>query len=206
MKQFDNDNIVRLVGSVKETPEFNHRSFDEDFYRFTLICERSSGTEDEIPILISNRTFDVKKIKARMRVKIEGQLRTFNMHLEGHDKVVLNVFVIDIDETNEPDSNRVYLTGHLCKKPTYRATPFGRQISDVLVAVNRLGGTSYIPLVIWGRNAKYISTRDPGELVDIEGRIQSRQYQKFLNGNSETRTTYEVSVSRLIVGEIGSAS
>lgn len=198
-----NDNVVELVGEVREAPKFSHRCFDEDFYQFTLCCKRFSGTDDLIPILISNRTFNVKGIQSGMRLYIQGQIRTYNLHSEDSSKVKLNVFVIDIDETVYPDMNNVYLGGYLCKKPVFRVTPLGREIADVLIATNRQGGkSSYIPLVIWGRNARYVSTWDVGDYISVEGRIQSRTYKKTHKGETEIKTTYEISVVRLATTEV----
>ena len=196
-------NFVEIKGTVSKEAVYSHETYGEKFYTVHIKSERISGTEDEIPVLISERMCNVKELCLGQSIGVVGQFRTFNEHSGNKHRLVISVFARELyvldDEDAEIESNYIQLDGYLCKEPTYRKTPLGREISDFLLAVNRSYGKSdYAPCIAWGRNARFTSCFEVGSHVKICGRIQSREYQKRLeDGDIETRTTYEVSVSKV---------
>lgn len=172
-----------------------------------LRVERLSNSYDIIPVMISERLMDVTQDYRGRYMEVQGQFRSYNRHDERKNKLVLSVFAreagfIEVDEENMPESNQtnqVYLDGYICKEPIYRKTPLGREIADLLLAVNRpYGKSDYIPCICWGRNARYAGNFKVGDRVLVWGRIQSREYMKRLDEeNVEKRVAYEVSVSKL---------
>lgn len=194
------NNKVTLIGTIISELTFDHEVFGEKFYMAYLTTERKSGTADVLPLLISERIIDTTTTDyIGCRVKVNGHFRSYNRQEEDKKHLILSVLVEDIESAGEQqDDSEIVLEGFLCKKPTYRKTPLGREITDCLVAVNRAYGKSdYIPRIVWGRNAGYMSQFDVGTKFRLEGRIQSRAYQKKLSETEfEDRTAYEVSVSR----------
>ncbi len=203
------NNKVTLSGEIVSNFEFNHECYGEGFYTAMLTSERLSGQKDIIPIMASERTVDVKADWIGRFVRVSGKFRSHNKHEGERRHLELSVFVVEFevwedDETIRPeDENIISLDGYICKSPTYRKTPLGREIADILLAVNRQYGKSdYIPCIAWGRNARFASGLGVGTRLQIEGRIQSRVYQKQIeDGVYDTRTAYEVSASKLIVVE-----
>ena len=197
------NNQVTIEGRVKEPFAFDHESYGEKFFRTTLLTSRLSGTLDEIPVTISERLIDLENTHIGDGLKITGQFRSFNKQVHnGKSHLVLFVFANEIDVfevLSGTQVNDVYLDGFICKKPVYRKTPLGREIAEVLLAVNRpYGKSDYIPCILWGRNAKYVEDLEVGSHLSVNGRIQSREYQKKLSEEeSETRVAYEVSVSQV---------
>ena len=207
----ENNNLV-LVGKVTSDKKFSHEIYGESFYIFDLEVARLSGNSDIIPITISERLILEKELEIGDKVAIEGQFRSYNSYENEKNRLILTVFAKDIKYLSEEDeenssekvSNEVTLIGYICKKPIYRQTPFGREISDILLAVNRAYNKSdYIPAIAWGRNARFCQNIEVGTKVKITGRVQSRNYEKkFEDGTTQTRTAYEVSISSLeIVNE-----
>ena len=167
-----NNNNVTVTGIVTTGFEYSHEVLGEKFYRMTVAVERKSGTDDLLPVLVSERLMDVTQYPAGKRVKVNGQFRSFNMQGETRNRLVLQIFAKEIEQISEEsyDSNGITLNGFICKAPTYRTTPLGREICDVLLAVNRSYGKSdYIPCVVWGRNAKYLAEQKLGTQVSISG-------------------------------------
>lgn len=201
MVQPTNNKII-LCGTVHETPIFSHEVFGENFYTFKLKVNRLSGQCDILPVIISERLILNNDIILGERYLIEGQLRSYNIITDNKSRLQLQTFAreISIDENGE-DINQITLNGFICKTPVYRVTPFSREIADVLIAVNRAYGKSdYIPSICWGRNARYCQQLSVGESIYIEGRLQSREYQKKLDDETViNKTAYEVSVSKLTV-------
>ena len=201
-KIFEN-NTVEVAGEVVTEPIYSHEAFGEEFYIFNISVKRLSGMLDIIPVTISERAINISEIRVGKRFKIYGQFRSFNKHMEHEHRLILSVFARDIMELddNQLDVNENYITldGYICKEPIYRKTPLGREIADLLIAVNRSYGKSdYIPCIAWGRNARYSSDLDVGTHVKICGRIQSREYTKRISETeSEQRMAYEVSVSSI---------
>lgn len=202
MKQ--ENNAVYLTGEIVSDFVFSHEVFGEKFYKFYLKTNRLSENADILPILVSERIASVKESPIGATVEVDGQIRSHNEIVDGKSKTILSVFVNDLQNTEEDEgSNIVYLRGFICKEPTYRLTPSGKEVSDVLLAVNRpYGKTDYIPCIFWGRDANYMNFQDVGTEMIVEGRFQSRSYtKKFENGESEMRTAYELSVKKLEVVE-----
>lgn len=196
----EGNNLVKLVGEIVDDLRFSHEAYGENFYSLNLKVKRLSDVDDVIPVLISDILFDFQDFQKGNRINIEGQFRSYNKHDDSKTRLMLNVFVTDvIDGKIEDDINMISLTGYICKKPTYRKTPLGREITDILVAVNRPHGKSdYIPLVVWGRSARYSNNFCVGDCIKINGRIQSREYLKTVDSNKETRIAYEVSVNNIM--------
>ncbi len=201
-KIFDN-NQVTISGEIVSRFTFSHDVFGEGFYLFDLKVNRLSDTADIIPVMVSERLIDVEQDLTGKYAVINGQFRSYNRHEENRNRLVLSVFAREIEISEDPAegvrSNYIYLDGFVCKPPIYRQTPLGREIADLLLAVNRpYGKSDYIPCVIWGRNARYADRFEVGEHIQIWGRVQSRKYQKRIEeGVFEERTAYEVSVSKV---------
>lgn len=203
MINYSENNLIRLAGTVLSDKKFSHEVYGERFYSFDLEIPRLSDNCDIIPVTVSERLLLDAKYEIGEKVIIDGQFRSYNNYENEKNKLVLTVFVKEIRLQTEEDENvnpnEIVLNGFICKKPIYRTTPFGREIADVLLAVNRAYNKSdYIPCIAWGRNARYCQNLAVGESVKIWGRIQSRQYEKkFEDGTSEIRKAYEVSVSKM---------
>ncbi len=201
-KVFDN-NQVSIAGEVISDFTFSHDVFGEGFYVLEVVVSRLSNSYDMIPVMVSERLIDVKQDYKGKFVEVLGQFRSYNRHEESKNKLVLSVFAREIkmvDELSEnAKPNHIFLDGFVCKPPIYRKTPLGREIADVLLAVNRpYGKSDYIPCICWGRNARFAESFAVGGHVQIWGRIQSREYQKKVSEiDFEKRVAYEVSVSKL---------
>jgi primosomal replication protein N len=200
------NNKVELTGTIITEPEFNHEVFGEGFYNMHLKVDRLSGTADIIPLIISERLINLNDKYTGTAVNVSGVYRSYNKHEEKRNRLLLDVFVCEIEKANpgeHADLNNIQLDGYVCKEPTYRKTPLGREIADLLIAVNRSYGKSdYIPCIVWGRNAVYTSGLPVGTHLKLTGRIQSRGYVKMHeDGTEEQRTAYEVSVSKINVLE-----
>ena len=193
------NNHVELIGKVVSDAEYNHEVFKEKMYRVYLSIERNSGVADVIPVIIPEFLRTPDEIKRGSTLRIEGQYRSFNMHEGNKTHLILSVYAVDIEELDDSHKhmNRITLDGYICKAPTYRETPYGRQISDFLVASNRQYGKSdYIPCIAWGRNAKRIAEYGIGTHVSVTGRIQSSEYKKKISETEfETKVAYEVSTT-----------
>ena len=202
---YTENNYLVLIGKIISDKTFSHEIYGESFYVFNLEVPRLSGNEDIIPITISERLIANFDLTIGRKVVIEGQFRSYNSYENEKNRLVLTVFAKDIidykEEQEENVSNEVVLNGYVCKKPIYRKTPFGRQISDILLAVNRAYNKSdYIPCIAWGRNARFCENMEVGTEVKIVGRVQSRTYEKkFEDGRTEQRVAYEVSIGSLEV-------
>ena len=192
-------NQLMLTGEVMETPVFDHEVFGEAFFHTTLNVPRLSGAYDQLPLTISERLM-ADSFHLGDTVAVSGQLRSYNKVLGGQGRLLLTAFAQRLRPVDaEENPNTVFLTGALCKPPSFRTTPFGREIADLMLAVNRSYGKSdYIPCIAWGRTARFASGLSVGDRIQLQGRFQSRGYQKQLpDGTVQERTAYEVSVSRL---------
>jgi len=208
---YSENNQLVLVGKVTSDKRISHEIYGEKFYIFDLSVPRLSGNADLIPITISERLLLEEDLSVGKNIIIEGQFRSYNSYENEKNKLVLTVFAKEIKfaenqeedfkPTKENTSNEVILDGFICKKPIYRKTPFGREIADILLAVNRAYNKSdYIPCIAWGRNARFCENIPVGTEVRIIGRVQSRQYEKkYEDGTSEIKIAYEVSVASLEV-------
>ncbi len=205
-KVFTNNQVI-ISGEVVSEFVFSHEVYGEGFYILEISVPRLSDAYDIIPLMISERLIDTSKDYRGCYMYASGQFRSYNRHEETKNRLVLSVFVRELnisDSQNEEDyavnkPNQIFLDGFICKPPVYRKTPLGREIADVLLAVNRpYGKSDYIPCICWGRNARYAESFNVGGHVQIWGRIQSREYQKKISEDEvEKRIAYEVSVSKL---------
>ena len=210
------NNYLTLVGKVTGEKRFSHEIYGERFYVFNLEIPRLSGNSDIIPITVSERLIKEDTLQECKKLLVKGQFRSYNSYENEKNRLILTVFAKDIMEVEEVEedeenemvkkdtiTNEVILIGYICKKPIYRQTPFGREISDILLAVNRAYNKSdYIPCIAWGRNARFCQNLEVGSQVKIVGRVQSRMYEKkHEDGTVENRVAYEVSVGSLEVIE-----
>ena len=197
------NNQVSIMGQIISQFTFSHQVFGEGFYLIDVMVKRLSDSEDRIPVMVSERLIDVTQDYEGEYIQVYGQFRSYNRHEEKKNRLVLSVFAREVsfveDEDDSVKSNQIFLDGYICKPPVYRKTPLGREIADLLIAVNRpYGKSDYIPCICWGRNARYASAFAVGGHVLIWGRIQSREYVKKLSETeAEKRIAYEVSVSKL---------
>ncbi len=190
-------NSVSIAGKLNGLM-LSHKIFGEAFYTFFLECERLSEKADILPVTVSERLLMKHPLGDGSDICVRGQLRSYNKLVDGKVRLYLTVFAREIEDKARP-VNEIELLGFVCKPPVYRVTPFGREITDMLVAVNRAYNKSdYIPCIVWGRNARYAADFEVGDKISVFGRVQSREYEKVMeNGEKLTRTAYEVSVSRL---------
>ena len=206
------NNYLTLVGKVTGAKKFSHEIYGERFYVFNLEIERLSGNADIIPITVSERLVTDEMLIQGKKLLVKGQFRSYNSYENEKNRLILTVFDKDVVEVEEPEqeeenemvkkdmvTNEVVLVGYRCKKPIYRQTPFGREISDILLAVNRAYNKSdYIPCIAWGRNARFCQNLEVGTKVKLVGRVQSRMYEKkHEDGTVENRVAYEVSIASM---------
>ena len=197
----EDTNIVNLKGTIENNLQFSHEIFGEKFYTTKIKINRLSESYDVLPITISERLLEEVDLNENKLVKVTGQLRSYNKNIDNKNRLVLTIFVRDIkqEEEDNKDPNSIFLDGYICKVPIYRKTPLGREITDLLVAINRpYNKSDYIPSIVWGRNAKFAKNLNVGDRIQMWGRVQSRVYDKKLEeGNSVKKTAYEVSVSKI---------
>ena len=197
------NNVVTVSGEIISEREYSHEIYGEKFYLYHLSVERLSDSFDIIPLVISERLVDLDSLTVGTKVYVTGQFRSYNRHEEKKNRLILSVFVreLSLKEEGVEDANSIELNGFICKEPVYRKTPLGREICDLLIAVNRpYGKSDYIPCICWGRNARFASSLSVGDEVVAYGRIQSRNYLKKIDGNpdnTEERTAYEVSLNKI---------
>ena len=202
-------NRLYLSGEIVSEPVFSHEIYGESFYEMSLSVARLSQQCDILPVTVSERLIEGNSLRPGMRIALSGQFRSYNKIESGKSRLMLSVFaweVLPVDEHKNPNS--ITLMGYICKPPVYRTTPFAREIADLLLAVNRAYNKSdYIPCIAWGRNARAVRGTKVGEKITVEGRIQSREYQKRReDGELETKVAYEVSVSKItLTGESAAA-
>jgi single-stranded DNA-binding protein len=207
------NNYIAITGKIETDSVFSHEVYGEGFYNFHVSVDRLSETYDVLPITISERLIDLSSLEIGESVTINGQIRSYNSFdsEEGRNKLILTVFTKNILSDEEAGNlvetshetfenpNEVILNGYICKPPIFRTTPFGREIADILLAVNRSYNKSdYIPCIAWGRNARFVSNLEVGENIKIHGRMQSRNYQKKLeDGEILEKVAYEVSINKI---------
>lgn len=193
------NNTVYVAGRVASDPQFSHEIMGEGFYDLSLAVKRLSGQDDVIPITVSERLMTDRKCSLGERLGVSGQLRSYNKFVGEKSKLLLRVFARELDDGDEENPNMIEIVGFVCKPPVYRTTPFKREITDMLLAVNRAYNKSdYIPVIAWGRNARFAGAFGVGDKVRVSGRIQSRTYQKTLeDGSLEERTAFEVSAGKV---------
>ncbi len=200
------NNEVRVLGKIETPLQFSHEVYGEGFYSFVLNVKRLSNISDYILVTISERLLSGVSMEIGNFVEINGQFRSYNNYNNNERKLILTVFAKDLIPVGQDDAsknlNYIFLNGFVCKPPAYRTTPFGREITDLLLAVNRQYNKSdYIPCIAWGRNARFASELTVGSNIKIWGRVQSREYQKKISENELiNKTAYEISISKMEEG------
>lgn len=202
MEKLMEGNAVYLSGRVLAEPVFNHKTYGEAFYLVLLGIFRKSGYEDKIRLIISEKLLGGRSPKVDELLEVSGQIRTYNREIDGRSKLEVTVFVRRIEYCSEEDfeyENHVLIEGFICKNPVRRTSPLGRELCDLMIAVNRMYNKSdYIPTIAWGRNAVFSGELRVGDKIGVEGRIQSREYRKYTGeGELQIKTAYEVSVIRM---------
>jgi single-stranded DNA-binding protein len=195
------NNKIYLEGKVISDLEFSHEMYGEGFYNFEFEVSRLSDTSDLLVITVSERLIAGIDVSIGSELVIDGQLRSYNKFVDGANRLILTVFARDIRQLEErgKNPNQIFLDGYICKAPVYRTTPFGREIADMLLAVNRLYNKSdYIPTIAWGRNSRFCKSLDVGDNIRVWGRLQSREYQKKVSDTEVVKKiAYEVSISKM---------
>ena len=193
----NNFNRVQLCGTVDSAPELSHVNHGVSFYKFTLAVERLSGLSDKLTVLVSAPQLEAVPLQEGDTATVRGQLRSFNNKSGQGSRLVISVFAHVLEKGGDAPLNLIQLSGVLCKTPVLRRTPLGREISDIILAVNRrYGRADYLPCIAWGAVAQQVAVMATGDRLTIEGRVQSRTYTKVDNGVSTERTAYEVSIMR----------
>ena len=194
-------NTVQILGRVAQAPAFSHRLYGECFFCISVQVPRLSDCADVLPVTLSERLLPSAPLQEGDLVEIQGQVRSYNKWVNGTNRLIITVFARELHRKEHIGIalNEVYLVGHLCKNPIYRITPFRREITDLLLAINRpYNKSDYIPCIAWGRNARFAGTLSVGDAIRLRGRLQSREYEKQMpDGRVMTRTAYEVSISGL---------
>ena len=197
------NNQAEVVGTVDSELSLSHEVYGETFWNFKISVPRLSESFDVLLITVSERILAATPIEVGDKVRVFGQFRSYNNPSQEGNRLILTIFAKNIEQMCEDyeivTPNSICLNGYLCKPPVYRTTPFGREISDILLAVNRSYNKSdYIPCITWGRNAKFAAMLEVGDNIKVWGRIQSREYQKKIDDdNILTKVAYEISVSKL---------
>ena len=195
-------NSIILCGELMGIPTFSHENHSKNFYRFSLEVQRLSGTTDLLEILAPENLIQNLDVFGGGLLLVTGQIRSFNSNQEHGRKLIITVFADSVITCDHDPKNEAVLTGCLCKQPVYRKTPLGREICDIMLAVNRpYRRTDYIPCILWGRTAQIVADKPVGTKIQLWGRLQSRQYIKVVGDGSEQRTTYEVSVVKANIEE-----
>ncbi len=196
MENLTNNSLI-LSGTLGSKPSFSHESHDVKFYTFTLLTKRLSGTFDEIPVIAREELLLYPPPEVGDFIGIKAELRSFNKRTELGNKLIISAFAKELFRASfEEYENTLELSGTVCKNPVYRKTPLGREICDLMLAINRKYGRSdYLPLIVWGQNARRAYELCAGDMINLLGRLQSREYTKTVDGEETIRTTYEVSVS-----------
>ncbi|MCL2321123.1 MAG: single-stranded DNA-binding protein [Oscillospiraceae bacterium] len=201
MDNFMLNNKIYLEGKVNSELTLSHEMYGEGFYIFEMEVPRLSDAKDDLFITVSERLLNNLDLKIGTEVVVEGQLRSYNKFVEGSNRLILTVFARNINYCTEKSKNpnQIFLDGYICKEPIYRQTPFGREIADMLVAVNRSYNKSdYIPTIAWGRNSRFCQTLKIGDNIRVWGRLQSREYQKKVSESEFiNKVAYEVSISKM---------
>ena len=195
-------NSITLRGSLQALPVFSHENHGRKFYRFTLEVPRLSGAIDLLPVVAQAHIVERIDPTAGSMLTVTGQIRSHNMRADGARRLLIFVFASDIVAEDGEPLNEVYLQGPLCREPTYRKTPLGRQICDVMLAVPRaFHRADYLPCILWGRIAQEVSACHTSDVLCVQGRLQSRIYTKLTDEGAQERTAYEISALTAQIAE-----
>ena len=187
-------NVITLRGSLQALPQFSHENHGRKFYRFNLEVPRLSGTVDVLPVVAEERILDSMDLSGGCMLTVTGQVRSHNIRNEGIRHLLIFVFASTITAEDGAPINEVTVCGPICREPTYRRTPLGREICDVMLAIPRaFRRADYLPCILWGRTAHEVSACHIRDVVCIQGRLQSRVYTKLTDAGPEERTAYEIS-------------
>jgi primosomal replication protein N len=198
MDEFSENNRVLLCGTAAGRPVYSHSSRGWDFFSLPLEVRRLSGSVDRLPLLLRRELLEATELRDAGKLRVRGELRSFNNRRGEGAKLQLSVFVRELDFCDEEDGNQALLRGALCKPPILRSTPLGREICDLMLAVNRRCGRSdYLPCICWGSLARRAARWPVGQRLQLSGRLQSRDYRKLTEQGPETRTAYEVSAMEI---------
>lgn len=198
MENETTENKIVLCGSIDGTISFSHLSRGRRFYAFPLRVARLSGTEDVLNVICGEELLSALEPDGSQMVCVEGELRSYNNKSGVGNRLIIFVYAASVRLCTDEPVNDIVLVGTVCKEPYMRVTPMGREICDLLVAVNRqYGHSDYLPCIAWGQNARIASTFLVGDRIILEGRVQSRSYIKTVDGEPERRTAYEVSASHV---------
>ena len=202
MDENNNTNLAALRGSVAAAPVYSHSARGADFYTFPLSIERLSGASDVINVILRREQLEALELREAEKLRVTGEVRSFNNRSGSGAKLVISVFAKELCFSDGDDENYIRLHGTLCKAPNKRTTPMGRDICDLMLAVNRRYGRSdYLPCITWGQNARDAAAWEVGTVLDLEGRIQSRRYIKIIDGEAFEKTAYEISVTDISLPE-----
>ena len=189
-------NLLSIKGKILSAPTYSHSLLGEGFFTTQIEVKRLSDQVDVLPLTISERL--ISGLQAGQEIALLGQLRSYNKLQDGHSKLMLSIFARELIDPESAQTNSITIVGYLCKEPIYRTTPFGREIADMLVAVNRAYNKSdYLPCIAWGRNARFVKDLSVGQKLQLTGRVQSREYQKKTDEGTITKVAYEISISAI---------
>ena len=187
-------NQITLRGSLRALPEFSHENHGKRFYRFFLEVPRLSGAVDTLPVIAKETILNTVDPSGGEMLTVTGQVRSHNLRDNGKRHLSVFVFAASIAAEDGEPINTVLLDAIVCREPTYRRTPLGREICDVMLAVPRaFHRADYLPCILWGRVAAEAAQCTVGDRLIINGRLQSRIYTKLTDEGAQERTTYEVS-------------
>ena len=187
-------NRIMLRGTLAQLPAFSHENHDKRFYRFSLQVQRLSGTVDILPVIAEESVLQQMDLSGGQMLRITGQIRSHNQRENGIRRLLIFVFAGEVAAEEGEPINHVILSGPLCRNPTYRRTPLGREICDVMLALPRaFHRADYLPCILWGRTAQDVALCHTSDRIRIQGRLQSRSYTKQTDDGPETRTAYEIS-------------
>jgi len=195
MEELKTNNYAMLRGTLAQAPRFSHENRGERFYQFPLEVLRLSGVADTVNVIVRQELAESAEIQGGGKLCVSGELRSFNNKSGEGPKLVISVFARELWFDDGEDENIIELTGTVCKQPNLRVTPMGREICDLMIAVNRRYGRSdYLPCIAWGERARAAANWEVGSVVELDGRLQSRRYTKNIDGMSVEKTAYEVSI------------
>ncbi len=192
MEQITNQVILR--GTLASAPRFSHENHGKRFFRFYLDVPRLSSAVDTLPIVAPEALLESTLLEEGALLCVTGQVRSHNLRSDGKRHLLIFVFASSLALQDGEPANQVTLEGFLCREPTYRRTPLGREICDVMLAVPRaFQRADYLPCILWGRTAQEISRCHTRDSLRITGRLQSRVYTKVTEEGSQQKTAYEIS-------------